>query len=592
MVVLGAKLTHHDTGAAIIADGRVCAIAEERLDRVKHSNTFPRRSIAYCLQALGLAPADVDLVVVDQVDLPSAVRMAEIFRRETGGAFSRAELAVINHHDAHAASAFLCSPFDDAAILVYDGAGERFRTHLGVTATETETLYRGTGRTIAPIQKTMHLRDGKSFPYTFGIGKLYALLSEHYIGFGPYNEGKMMGLAPYGRDEFLKRFPLERWFCEVGGHILANARITFPGRRSAEGLRAGAYRLWRVAERSLGRLLARRLFSPAGGVFIEPELFAEVRLPKPARSSEVALPDEYYASVARTGQRVLEAVAVRWGQRLRAVTASPNLCVAGGVGLNIDANRLFLGAVGFERIFIQPGSSDTGIGLSCALWGWHVVAGNPRAWVMRSSALGRPYTKEEIEQAVAARASDVEVTRPNDIAQAAAELIADGKIVGWFQGGSEYGPRALGQRSILCDPRRPDMKDTLNLRVKHREPWRPFAASVLAERMAEYFMLRQESPFMLLAAPVHPERRAEVPAVTHVDGTCRIQTVSAQENGRFRELIAAFAAITGVPLLLNTSFNLAGEPMVETPAEAMACFLATEMDYLILEDRLITKRRA
>ena len=600
MNVLGLKITSHDTGAALIAGQEIVAIAEERLNRVKHSyDMFPRQAIAYCLQTLAVAPEQVDLVVIDQVGLRSEIDMRDIFLRETKATFSGAAIYIINHHDAHAASAFFCSPFAESAILVYDGAGEKFATHLGVAAVETETLYRGVGNRIYPFQKTLHLRDGKHFPFTFGIGKLYAFLSQFYLGFGLYNEGKMMGLAPYGDDTLLMQFPIDRWCRDIQGHIVCNARIHVPKR----GLSARAapllnfktllqkmYRRAAAAAKSVMRKIALALNKKYLAAYAAAPVFNPIMLARPARTAADVLPDRYYASVAYAGQKILEQVAVAWGKKLKAVTQSENLCVAGGVGLNIDANKNFLDRVGFKDIFIQPGSSDAGIALGCALFGYHTILDQPRFWTMRSAALGRQYAEQEIRAAMEKRKDEIIAEKSENPARDAARLISEGKIIGWFYGGSEYGPRALGHRSILCDARRPEMKDVLNNKVKHREPWRPFAASVLLEDVAVYFELDRESPFMLLAAPVRPAWQKKIPAVTHIDGTSRIQTVTHEYNGRYADLIAAFKEITGVGLILNTSFNLGGEPIVETPDDALACFLNTQMDYLVLEEYLIRKK--
>ena len=601
MNVLGLKITSHDTGAALIAEQKIVAIAEERLNRIKHSyDMFPSRAIAYCMEALGVTPEQIDLVVIDQVGLRSETDMRKIFLAETKGAFSRAAIHIINHHDAHAASAFFASPFAESAILVYDGAGEKFATHLGVCAVETETLYRGIGNRIYPFQKTLHLRDKKNFPFTFGIGKLYAFLSQFYLGFGVYNEGKMMGLAPYGDDSLLKQIPIDRWYRDLQGHIVCNSRIHIPkrplGGRAAslfdlKTLPQKIYRHATLALKSAMRKIAFALNQKYAAAYCAPPVFDPITLPRPCRTTADALPDRYYASVAYAGQKILEQVAVAWGEKLKAVTQSENLCVAGGVGLNIDANKNFLDRVGFKDIFIQPGCSDAGVALGCALFGYHTILDRPRFYTMRSAGLGRRYTEQEVLAAIEKRKDEIVIEKSPDLARDAARLLADGKIIGWFYGGSEYGPRALGNRSILCDARRPEMKDVLNNKVKHREPWRPFAASVLLEDVSVYFELDRESPFMLLASPVRPAWREKIPAVTHVDGTSRIQTVTHEYNGRYYDLISAFKKLTGVGLILDTSFNLGGEPIVETPDDALACFLNTQMDCLVLEQYLIRKKK-
>jgi carbamoyltransferase len=346
-------------------------------------------------------------------------------------------------------------------------------------------------------------------------------------------------------------------------------------------------RLKRFARPIIYRAL-RRFYSAE--MFSEPAALPPIRLPRPARTKEDKLPDRYYSSVAYAVQKILEMVACRLGAKLRSITGSENLCVAGGVGLNIDANSKFITDVGFKRIFIQPGASDAGIPLGAALWGCHMILGMPRFYEMKSASLGRSYGGREIEDAIEAEKDRIEVRKSKDVAKETARFLADGKIVGWFYGGSEYGPRALGNRSILCDARGPSMKDTVNNRVKHREPWRPFAASVLKEDAPEWFNLPDDSPFMLLVADVRADKRPLIPAVVHVDGTCRIQTVTKTENGRYYDLLSEFRKLTGTPLILDTSFNLSGEPIVETPADALTSFLATDMDYLVLEEYIITKK--
>ncbi len=595
MNVLGLKITSHDTGAALIAGGKIVAIAEERLNRVKHSpNIFPALSIDYCLREFDLAPDDIDLIVIDQVDLRSKVDMEGIFRAKSRHAFPQVRIEVINHHDAHAASAFFASPFEDAAVLVYDGAGEKFATHLGVCATETETLYRGRGTDLIPIQKTLHLRDGKTFPYTFGVGKLYTFLSETYLGLGRYNEGKMMGLAAYGDHSVLDTIPRERWCAEVGGHVICNSRIV-PALRPLSTVQkkisVGPKWVWWKARLAWGKFARFIIRKTNSEIFSEPRVFSPIHLEKPVRPPGDPLPDAYYSAIAYTGQHVLEWVARQWGRRLRDITRAENLCVAGGVGLNIDANKKFLDDVGFKRLFVQPAASDTGIALGCALWGWHVTLRQPRFFTMRSASLGHRYSDVDIEHALRAYEGKVAVERLGSArATRIAGLVAEGNIVAWFSGGSEYGPRALGNRSIVCDPRLPDMKDILNIRVKHREQWRPFAASVLLEYMPEWFDINVESPFMLLAAQVREEKRKEVPSIVHIDGTCRLQSLTKEENGGYFDLVSAFNDLTGVPLILNTSFNLGGDPIVETPRDALDSFMRTDIDYLVLEGFLVRKK--
>lgn len=586
-------MTSHDTGAALIAEGRIVAIAEERLNRVKYSeNIFPEKSIEYCLDALGIAAGDIDLVVTDWIgdrEIETGTKAERFFHEKTGSRFTKARVVTINHHDAHAATAFFCSPFSEAAILVYDGSGDTFTDHRGVRVVETETMYRGDGRTIIQLRKTTHARVGKMFPYTRGIGKLYSFLSRYYIRFGSHNEGKMMGLAAYGDDRILRQFPLGKWIKNTRGELVVNSNINYPRARAVT--RRGP--LLEMAKATYFRLrgLVRRAFVQRA--VVDPNIFQSIVLAQPARDPKTdILPDKYYSSVAYAAQKIFERFAIELGRDLRALTHAENLCVAGGCALNIDANRNFLTEVGFKDIFVQPASSDCGIALGCALWGWHVTLEQPRFWVMKSASLGRVYSSREIDESIVRVQDQIVSHVSKDVADEVAELIAEGNIIGWFQGGAEYGPRALGNRSIICDARPKDMRDVLNARVKHREMWRPFATSILAERLGDWFDLQPSSTtaFMLLAGEVREEKRALVPSIVHVDNTCRMQTLTKEDNGVYYDLVKAFEKKTGTPLIINTSFNLGGEPIVESPQDALDTFLRTDMDYLVLGDRVIRRK--
>ncbi len=593
MNILGLKILRHDPGAALISGDRVVAISEERLNRIKHSTeVFPSLAIDYCLNTLSLSDKDIDLIVIDLVGREGQERVREIFHEKTNGRFVGKEICFINHQDAHAASAFYASPFSEAAVLVYDGAGQRHKLHLGVYATESESLYYATDKDgMTLLQKSAHLRRGSQFPYTSGIGKLYTHFSDFYLGFGPFNEGKMMGLAPYGNNSFLKQYPFERWFTERQGAIVCNSNIIAP-KSTLTLAPLGKNTVARIRRRTrsvVNRFISRAFFKLNSDIYVDAHVFEPIRLNKPPRTKNIELPDQYYTNIAYALQKVLEEVAYLWGIKLKKITRSENLCVAGGVGLNIDANRNFLDRVGFKEIFIQPAASDTGIPLGCALWGAHVVKKLPRSYRMNHAYLGREYTEQDILAALQKEREHIEMVKSADIATDTARLIAQGKIIGWFQGASEYGPRALGHRSILCDARHPDMKDILNNRVKHRESWRPFATSILKERCTDYFDLAYESPFMLLTGNLRADKKGSLPSVTHADNTSRIQTVTKEDNGIYYDLISAFYKETGTPLLLNTSFNLGGEPIVETPWDALHTFLRTDMDYLVLGDYLVRK---
>lgn len=589
MNILGLKIIGHDTGAALISGKLVVAISEERLCRVKHSpRIFPSKSINYCINAAGITDKDIDLIVIDLTGNRDVKYIKSIFDKKTRDRFSSVRKVVINHHDAHAAHAFFCSPFNDAAVLVVDGAGEKIQTHLGVLAAETETIYRGCENKITEIRKTTHIRRKSIFPFTFGPAKMYSLISETYLNLGQYNEGKMMGLAPYGDKSFLDKFPIDKWFKESNGYILCNAELVFAGGIIRKKKEHRAVSLIRSVFEKLG-LNIFNYISPLGvNTVFRPRVFEPIVMPRPARANE-NLPDKYYSSVARAAQAVFEEAVVAVAKRLKTITGSDNLAVAGGGGLNIDTNKRFLDDAGFSSLFVQPAASDSGIPLGCALWGAHMILGLPRFWEMKSASLGRAYADEEIQHALKSREDKINARRSQNIAKDAAKLIAEGKIIGWFQGGSEYGPRALGNRSILCDARNPKMKDIVNEKVKHREWWRPFAASVLDEKQSEWFEIEHKSPFMLLAAQVVQDKKKLVPSIVHVDGTCRIQSVTREQNAPYYDLLKEFEKETGVPLVLNTSFNDAGEPIVETPEDALKCFLNTQMDELILHNFIITK---
>ncbi|HEY4479199.1 MAG TPA: carbamoyltransferase C-terminal domain-containing protein [Candidatus Paceibacterota bacterium] len=592
--VLGIKMIGHDTGAAVISNGRVIAISEERLNRIKHSlNMFPHKSIAYCLEALSLKPEDIHLILIDRIRAPEERGTPEeLFKARSIVAFPKAKIVTVNHQEAHAASTFFASPFEDAGILVYDGFGEDFISHTGVKVVESDTLFFGKGNHFTQIAKTAHRVKGRDFPYTTGIGMLYSKISQKYIRLGKFNEGKMMGLASYGNDSILKMFPPERWFRDYMGSIVVNARIAFARpnfrqlMRNAKSWRARIrfFYYWLTGFASIPWSVFRRWRS-------KNELFPELRLPRPRRHPKIdKLPDDYYASVAYAVQKVLEIVCLSWAKKLFAVTQSQNIAIAGGVGLNIDANKKILDESGFKHIFIQPGATDCGIPLGLALYGLHMVLGEPRFFKMQGAALGRPYTETEIQKALSRFSDKITYKKSATSVHDAAAEIARGKIIGWFTGGSEYGPRALGHRSILCDARNKDMKDIVNARVKHREAWRPFAASVLLEDMGRYFDLKEESPFMILCADVHKNMRTKIPSVVHVDGTCRIQTVTRESNARYHELLSEFKKLTGESIVLNTSFNLGGDPIVETPEDALDSFLRTDIDCLVIEDYIIRKK--
>lgn len=586
MNVLGLKISGHDTGAALIAGDRVVAIAQERLDRTKYSGAFPQKSIDYCLASSGVLRLDaVDAVAIEQYT-PTTEPLTRLLGAHGLWPKLEPKTIFVNHHDAHAASAFFCSPFNEAAVMVVDNAGQSHRLPSGLLGVETESFYRGLGnqlhrfaRNFSPINRYTNGLAGHS-----GVGNFYSQAT-YFLGFGKHEEGKTMGLAPYGTGAWRTAIPPEQFMrqTEPLQYLFATPLEPHPDhdwrylfKRSAYSRRRG----WENRLKMLPHVLAQN-----GTSFIVPHAFPrrpEIFFRLPRRPRAVKLPDAVYTEAAAWAQHWLEQVMIAYATTLAAVTKSKNLCIAGGVGLNSVANKKILDATPFEHIFIQPAAGDSGLPLGAALWVLHHVKGSPVVWRMATASLGRRYAEPEIMAALAG----CRYRRVEHPAKVAAKLIAEGKIIGWFQGGSEYGPRALGNRSILCSPLPPGMKDKLNTQVKHRESFRPFAPAVLENRAAEYFALDCESPFMLLVAQV---KKDNIPAVTHIDGSGRVQTVSPAANPLLYALISEFAQITGVPVVLNTSFNDNGQPIVETPADAIAAFRTTNLDALVIHDFVVER---
>ena len=554
MRVLGINCFSHDTAACLLEDGRLVALAEEeRFNRQRHTKRFPDQAIAFCLGLAGIGIGDVDVVafahrpgldlargVADALARRAPRRLAvqayvdaNLLRKEAMFRARwryRGRIEHVGHHDAHAASAFYPSPFERAAVLTLDRGGDFLST----------TLQVGTGSRLARLAQ---VRNPDS------LGEVYSALT-WYLGFEPNaDEGKTMGLAPYGRDKLVPEL----------------AELVQP---TPDGL----FRVnlaWFTYHRE-GGWLSKAFLDRYG----------------PPRAPESVI-TEHHQDLAFAVQDLLEETALRVARTLRERSRLPDLCLAGGVALNSVMNTRLLREAGFERIFIQPAASDAGNALGAALWVWHQRLGRPRGQAMTHAFHGATWTAAEQAAALAGRG--LEVRQVTDPAEEAARLLADGRIVGWFQGRAEVGPRALGARSILADPRRAETRDVVNARVKRREGFRPFAPSVLDERGPDWFDGYAANPFMLLVQPVRAERRAQIPAVTHVDGTARLQSVTAAEHPLYHRLISRFAAHTGVPVVLNTSFNLRGEPIVHRPAEAVADFLASDMDALFLGALMATK---
>jgi len=579
MNVLGVHYGSSDAGVCVISgDRKPVAVALERLDRVKYSGEVTpgwqenyRSNIDslldYCAQGLGVDAADLRFdIVVHTVKATDDQTFRAILAPYTHAGTVFHEL---NHHLAHGASAYFASPFEDAAVLVVDGDGDHPAEHVYADAMkEKQSMYRATGNDVTTIHKTYGTAD-----IPMGLGWAYEVLTYH-LNFGSLGEaGKTMGLASYGTGEMFGDVEVFKRYAD--GEIMVDPRF-FHWDEFTEW--ANRYGL------DEGREIIRGIKSGFGQVV------------QPGDS----LPSPVFNEMAHRMQQELETALVEMANRLYRITRSPNLVFAGGVALNCIANRKILDQTPFENAFFQPAASDTGLALGAALYGKHVIGGSTDRWVMTDAYLGREYRDDEVRAALAAtdgltvRYHGPDTGNPyyagaEPIAEVTARLLAENMIVGWFQGGSEYGPRALGHRSILMDPRHADNKDILNHRVKKREGFRPFAPSVLAEHAAEYFDLDVPSPFMILSAAARPGAGQRIPAVIHVDNSARVQTVTAEDNGIYYDLIKEFQRLTDVPVLLNTSFNLAGEPIVETPADALRSFCRTHFDYLVIHDYLISK---
>ncbi len=578
MNILGINAYHPNASAAIVQNGQlVAAVEEERFNRVKYAAGFPAQAIRHCLAEAGLEIQNIEYIVVPRnpwarlwKKLKFAMRLprfaadrAKVMARFAGVHYQlaeslgvapervRAQFHRIEHHQAHLASAFFVSPFDQAALLSVDGLGDFASAMWGVG--------QGAGMTV---------KGDVAFPDSLGI---YYTAITQYLGFWKFgDEYKVMGLGSYGQPSFLDQFR----------RIVRPA----PGVNFRLGLEFfrhhidGAELTWNSSDKSpvIGRLYSDALEQLLG----------------PARKAEESIEDRHQ-NIAASQQAVLEEVLFAMLNELHRRTGMKNLCLAGGVAFNCVANGKIFRQTPFERVWVQPAAGDAGLAIGAAFHLYHQILGRRRQFMMDHAYWGPGYLEAHLREAIRQTGLPEKGFRirqfdQQGLVEETATQLAAGGIVGWFQGRMEWGPRALGNRSILADPRRADMKDILNRRIKHREPFRPFAPSILEEAVSEYFDAPGLSPFMQMAFPVKPEKRNEIPAPTHVDGTGRLQTVSRDANPRFWALLREFGRQTGVPVLLNTSFN-ESEPIVCSPQEAIDCFLRTQMDALVLGDYLIDR---
>ena len=575
MYILGVNAYHAGASACLIDDGILVAAAEEeRFKRVKYWAGFPVEAIRYCLTEAGITPYDVDHIGISRN--PSAHLLKKILFTLSGRssfnlirnrlanaakvrdpktafiedlgvkvASLRAEFHHIEHHQAHMASAFFVSPFQDAAILSIDGMGDFVSTMWGI----------GRGN-------RLELSGAINFPHS--LGWLYTAVSQ-WLGFPKYgDEGKVMGLAPYGKPVYLDKF---------NDIVRIQQDGTFDLNMDYFALDAkGSTMSWNDGAPELDTLFSQEFV----------ERFGTPRQPR----SEIT---EHHKNVAASLQAMLEDAESALVNMLQRETNERALCMAGGVALNSSFNGKILPHTKFDDLYIHPAASDAGTALGVCYYIWHQILGKPRAFVMEDAYTGPQYSDGSIRSELERQSLRYEILSEKEMVRQAAEIIANGEVLGWFQGRMEWGPRALGNRSIIADPRKENMKEILNARVKHREKFRPFAPSILLEAVGDYFDQVYPDPFMIKVYNILPEKRSEIPAVTHIDGTGRLQTVEKKYAPLYWSLIDAFRARTGVPVVLNTSFN-ENEPIVCTPQEAIDCFLRTKMDALCNGNYLIRKR--
>lgn len=568
MHILGISCFYHDAAAVILRDGMLLAAAEEeRFSRRKHDSSFPRHAIQFCLKEAGIQAGDLDYVVfyekpfvkferILKTTLQTVPASLDVFRKAAGSwlldklwveEILRSELGVprnkiffADHHQSHAASAYYCSGFEESAILTVDGVGEWCCANLG--------WGRG-GR--------MHLSHEMRFPHSLGL--LYSAFTA-FLGF-QVNEGeyKVMGMAPYGSPRYLDKVRKLFRLYEDGSLWLDMSYFEF--------------------HRSAQRSYSRKFIS----------LFGPPRDPEQEDQLE-----PLYCDIAASIQKATEEIVVSMARAALKTSGMDRLCYAGGVALNSVANWKILQETGVKELFVQPAAGDSGGALGAALYLYHGLLGQPRKFEMKHAYWGAQASSGEA--ADFCRSNNIryeQFEREDPLLDRTVSLLSDGKVVGWVQGRFEWGPRALGNRSILADARKAEMKEIVNRKIKFREPFRPFAPSVPAEAGAEFFDLpdraRGPARFMLVVPQVKQDQREKIPAVTHVDGTGRLQLVEESVNPRYHALIRRFGQATGVPVLLNTSFNLKGEPIVNTPAEAYSTFTRSGLDALVIGDSLITK---
>lgn len=573
MNIIGINAYHGDASAALVIDGKlVAAVEEERFNRIKHWAGFPAESIRWCLGKAGLAATDIDHVgisfdpkanllkrlgfVVQHWPSPAAIidrlkrqgktlGLEDQFAHAVGVDVSelKAQFHRLEHHQTHVAAGFLISPFEQSAVLSIDGMGD-FTSVL--TACAGGTSWKQLERVY----------------YPHSLGFLYSAITM-YLGFPYYgDEYKVMGLAPYGEPEFVELF----------------RRMVFPKGDTFE------LNLDYFVHHKRGIRMEWNDGAPRVDPFHSPLLEDQLG---PMRDPQAEMTPRH-DNIARSLQVVTEEIILHLLRRLHTATGLKNICMTGGVAMNSVANGKITSETDFENIYIPAGAADNGTSFGAAFYVWNHLLGRPRSFVQDHAYWGCESTDAEVASAAEEIGVPSEILHQEDLLDAATDLLLDGKVVGWFQGPMEFGARALGNRSLLADPRRTDMRDIINLRIKFREKFRPFAPSILEECVGEWFEIDEPTPYMEKVFPIRPEKHSLIPAVTHVDGSGRLQTVSQRTNPLYHALISNFYEKTGVPIILNTSLN-ENEPIVRTPIEAIRCFLRTDMDAIAIGSHLINR---
>lgn len=591
MNILGLSFFYHDAAAALLQDGMLAAAAEEeRFSRLKHDSGYPALAIRFCLETAKLSARDLDYVVFYEkpfvkferiltTALHTVPRSLNLFTRAMKNwmvdrlwikGLIQKELNIeperilfSEHHLSHAASTFLCSPFDEAAVLTVDGVGEWATASSGI----------GKGNEIK-------INHEIRFPHSLGL--LYSVFTA-FLGF-EVNEGeyKVMGMAPYGQPRYVDK--VEKLYrLENDGGFRLNMDYFAYHYSPTQSFTSKFVELFGAP-----REPETYFFTTSSGY---PSYFGA----KPGNFDELVKRNEYYADIAASIQVVTEEILLTMVNALHRETGQRRLCMAGGVALNSVANGRILKETPFEEIYIQPAAGDSGAALGAALYAYHTLLGQPRKFVMDHAYWGKGYGNAAVhdtlkEQNIRAE----EFAGEEKLLERVADGLSQGKVAGWFQGRFEWGPRALGHRSIIADPRRSEMKDVVNTKIKFREPYRPFAPSVLENRASEFFDLpsperHYPNRFMLYVVDVKDDAKEKLPAITHVDGSARLQTVRADTSPLYYRLIEKFGEATGVPVILNTSFNLRGEPIVTSPADALKTFYNSGLDFLVLGNSIVSK---